>query len=205
MKVAVTEFTLLSRSKGENYSSDAVGYVQLKRDVHTKTCTVAARVAPENRVNAKPVVVDEQQQCVTSGQCADCVAAAGGCKHVAALLGWLSTRSADVAVTATESYWRKARLSCVPSVLKTAGAGHLRPSKRKASVERTDNKRGAAFLASVLDMEKKIQEPCLLFDRAAERRAVQTTYGWTSFLTHTFLLLARQIVIVTSSNMPPVS
>ena len=145
----LTDFRFF-RSQGENYSSDAVGYVQLKRD--SQGCTLIARITPETRVNAKPysvtAVIDEGQQRVASAQCDDCVAAAGGCKHVAALLGWLSAKSSEVAVTSTTSYWKKSRLSSVPSELKGAGAQDLRPKKRKVEVDEQDDGKGAAFLVS---------------------------------------------------------
>ena len=111
---------------------------------------------------------------MSGAHCADCVAAAGGCKHVAALLGWLRSRSSETAVTSTESYWKKARLSRLPSILKTAGAQHLPPKKRKASADDSNNRRGAAFLTSVPEMEKDIAKPCLLFDHLGNKNKNDT-------------------------------
>ena len=75
------------------------------------------------------------------------------------MAGRLSARSSEVSVTSTESYWKKARLSCGPSILKTAGAEHLRPKKRKVAVADSNSKRGAAFLTSVLEIEKDVAQP----------------------------------------------
>ena len=98
-------------------------------------------VTPETRVGAKEydvhVLIDEQMEAISSALCQDCVAAAGGCKHVGAVLAWLFTKSSEKSVTSTESYWKKSRLSCVPAELKSATAETLRPKRRRISEVRT--------------------------------------------------------------------
>ena len=102
-------------------------------------------------MTAKPyreeVVIDEKRKEIERAECRDCAAAAGCCKHAVALLGWLERRSAEKSVTSTESYWRKARLSDVPSELKSHGIDRLakRPRVCRAECERPVN-----FLAQVL-------------------------------------------------------
>ena len=132
-------YVLFRRSKGENFSPDAVGYVQLRRD--GAICTLHARVTPEIMVGAKAydvhMLIDEQLEAISSALFQDCVAAAWGCKYVGAVLGWLFTKSSEKSVTSTESHWKKSRLSWVPAELKRATAETLRPKRRRISEVRT--------------------------------------------------------------------
>ena len=107
-------------------------------------------------------VIDESQQCVSSAVCDDCVAAAGGCKHVAALLGWLSSKSSDQSVTSQESYWKKSRLSSVPNELKTATVRQLRPKRR--SIDDGEDGSGEAFFNAVMSMQTATGTSCLVLD-----------------------------------------
>ncbi|GBP43076.1 hypothetical protein EVAR_96338_1 [Eumeta japonica] len=66
-----------SRSSRPLYGDDAISYVQLKREGNI--CTVKCKICPEHKVHAKlyavTLIVDEDDEKVTSIQCHDCVAA----------------------------------------------------------------------------------------------------------------------------------
>lgn len=108
------------RSSRESYGDDAVGYVQIKRDLNV--CTVKCRVCPEHKVRSKPyavtVIVDEKNGAVISSKCHDCAASAGGCKHAVAFLMWLHRRSEEPSCTQVECYWKKSTLSKVGTSIK---------------------------------------------------------------------------------------
>ncbi|XP_043189318.1 uncharacterized protein LOC122363763 [Amphibalanus amphitrite] len=161
----------VERSKGENYSPDAVGYVQLKRE--DSVCTLHARVTPETKVSAKAyeviVVIDERSETISSAQCQDCVAAAGGCKHAGAVLGWLFMKSSEKSVTSTESYWKKSRLSSVPAEIKSAAIEVLRPKQRSSTAGSSSTKMiGAdaleAFRQEVLQLGTAANSSGLFFN-----------------------------------------
>ncbi|GBP96772.1 hypothetical protein EVAR_92306_1 [Eumeta japonica] len=65
-----------SLSSRPSYGDDAISYVQLKRE---NICTVKCKICPEHKVHAKlyavTLIVDEEEEKVTSIQCHDCVAA----------------------------------------------------------------------------------------------------------------------------------
>ncbi|GBP17856.1 hypothetical protein EVAR_7849_1 [Eumeta japonica] len=64
-------------SSRPSYGDDAISYVQLKREGNI--CTVKCKICPEHKVHAKlyavTLIVDEEEEKVTSIQCHDCVAA----------------------------------------------------------------------------------------------------------------------------------
>ncbi|GBP80033.1 hypothetical protein EVAR_53173_1 [Eumeta japonica] len=66
-----------SLSSRPSYGDDAISYVQLKREGNI--CTVKCKICPEHKVHAKlyavTLIVDEEEEKVTSIQCHDCVAA----------------------------------------------------------------------------------------------------------------------------------
>ncbi|KAL0879766.1 hypothetical protein ABMA27_003478 [Loxostege sticticalis] len=74
---AVARIAKVRGSARESYGDDAVGYIQLKRDVRSKQYTVS-------------VIVNEEEEKIISALCEDCPAAAGGCKHAIAFLFWFS-------------------------------------------------------------------------------------------------------------------
>ena len=145
----------------------------MKRD--GDKCCVHARVTPETRVTSKAyavqVTIDEAEEQIESADCQDCVAAPGGCKHVAALLGWLNTMSSTVSVTSTQCYWKKARLSCVPAELKSAKAAALRPKQRKANASQGNHTSGRSFLQDVLQTGSSRNCTGLLFAHFGERNS----------------------------------
>ncbi|KAL4718128.1 hypothetical protein ACJJTC_019481 [Scirpophaga incertulas] len=64
------------------------------------------------------MVIDETNSFITSCQCLDCAASAGGCKHAVAFLMWAHRRSEEPSCTEVECYWRKPTLSRVGTTLK---------------------------------------------------------------------------------------
>ncbi|KAL4709610.1 hypothetical protein ACJJTC_007341 [Scirpophaga incertulas] len=64
------------------------------------------------------MVIDETNSLITSCQCLDCAASAGGCKHAVAFLMWAHRRSEEPSCTEVECYWRKPTLSRVGTTLK---------------------------------------------------------------------------------------
>ncbi|KAL3285489.1 hypothetical protein HHI36_000021 [Cryptolaemus montrouzieri] len=83
------------------YGDDAISYVQLKREGNI--CTVKCKICSEHNVHAKlyavTLIVDEDEEKVTSIQCPDCVAAQGGCNHAIALLMWVHRLSEEPSCT----------------------------------------------------------------------------------------------------------
>lgn len=75
------------------------------------------------------VLVNEEEDKITSALCQDCPAAIGGCKHAIAFLFWLHRRSEEPACTSVECYWKKSNLSKVGSSLKILTAKDM--CKRK--------------------------------------------------------------------------
>ncbi|KAJ8666314.1 hypothetical protein QAD02_007976 [Eretmocerus hayati] len=108
------------RSMRSSYGDLAVGYVQLLRKEHS--CTLAARVCPEHKINSKTytvvVVVDEESECIEKAECQDCAAPQGGCKHSVALIAWLYRKSQEPPPTSVECYWRKSLLAKVANTFK---------------------------------------------------------------------------------------
>lgn len=126
---------VLSRSTGEVYGDDAIGYVQLQRK--DEVCEIAARITPEHRVTSKPysvvAIINERDEEIMNVKCQDCPAAEGPCKHAAAFVGWLDRRSAEKSVTSVISYWKKARLSNVTAESKDTSLENLKNKKRKTN------------------------------------------------------------------------
>ncbi|KAL0829803.1 hypothetical protein ABMA28_003286 [Loxostege sticticalis] len=116
-----------SLSSRPSYGDDAISYVQLKREGNI--CTVKCKIFPEHKVHAKlyavTLIVDEDEEKVTSIQCHDCVAAQGGCKHAIALLMWVHRRSEEPSCTEVQCYWQKSKLSRVGTTLKFISAKDL--------------------------------------------------------------------------------
>ncbi|GBP79111.1 hypothetical protein EVAR_54471_1 [Eumeta japonica] len=116
-----------SLSSRPSYGDDAISYVQLKREGNI--CTVKCKICPEHKVHAKlyavTLIVDEEEEKVTSIQCHDCVAAQGGCKHAIALLMWVHRRSEEPSCTEVQCYWQKSKLSRVGTTLKFISAKDL--------------------------------------------------------------------------------
>jgi hypothetical protein len=60
-------------------------------------------VTPEHHITSKAitvsVTVDEDSNVRTGGECLVCAVSLGGCKHVIALLAWLSRRTEEPAPT----------------------------------------------------------------------------------------------------------
>ncbi|BET02918.1 Variant SH3 domain [Nesidiocoris tenuis] len=97
------------RAMRHEYSSDAVGWVQLRR--LDGVCTVVAMVTPEHKVTSTPytveVAVKESEEDGTEilhCQCKDCAASKGSCKHGLALISWLMKTSSQPSVTSTQCY-----------------------------------------------------------------------------------------------------
>lgn len=126
---------VLSRSTGEVYGDDAIGYVQLQRK--DGVCEIAARITPEHRVTSKPysvvAIINEPEEEIIDVKCQDCAAAEGPCKHAAAFVGWLDRRSAEKSVTSVISYWKKARLSNVTAETRSTNLENLKNKKRKTN------------------------------------------------------------------------
>lgn len=113
------------RSSRPAYGDDAVGYVEVRRERDNDgamSCIVRARVTPEHRVTSKTykvmVMVNEDSNVIANAECVDCAASSGGCKHVIALLAWLSRRAEEPAPTEVKCHWKKAKLSCIGSSIK---------------------------------------------------------------------------------------
>ncbi|XP_046397613.1 uncharacterized protein LOC124164364 [Ischnura elegans] len=85
-------------------------------------CIVKGRICPEHRVRntayAVEILINEEEEKITSASCKDCIASQGGCKHALAFLMWLHRRSEDPAPTDVQCFWKKPRLSTVGSSLK---------------------------------------------------------------------------------------
>ncbi|XP_022828364.1 uncharacterized protein LOC111357789 [Spodoptera litura] len=117
----------------ESYGDDAIGYVQLRRE--QSTCIVKCTVCPEHRVRCKAyaatLVVNEEEEVVTSVKCHDCPASEGGCKHAVAFLMWLHRRSEEPPCTSIECYWRKSNLSKVGTSIKILTARDMAKRKPK--------------------------------------------------------------------------
>lgn len=111
---------LFYRSARESYGDDAIGYVQLHRELGV--CTVKCKICPEHKIRAKSynvtLIVDENESKIISCQCHDCAASAGGCKHAVAFLMWVHRRTEEPACTSVECYWKKPNLSRVGTTLK---------------------------------------------------------------------------------------
>lgn len=141
---------LPSRSAGEDYGDDAIGYVQLLR--RDGLCEITARITPEHRVTTKPysvvAVINESEEDILDVKCQDCTASQGPCKHAAAFVGWLERRSAEKSVTSVTSYWKKARLSNVNIETKKARLESLKkvPRRPKAAPQNI----GEEFFREVL-------------------------------------------------------
>ncbi|KAL3265987.1 hypothetical protein HHI36_010176 [Cryptolaemus montrouzieri] len=83
--------------------------------------TIKCKICPEHKVQAKlyavPLIVDEDEEKVTSIQCHDCAAVQGVCKHAIALLMWVHRRSEEPSCTHVQCYWQKSKLSRVGTTL----------------------------------------------------------------------------------------
>lgn len=92
-------------------------------------------VCPEHKVRSKPyaatLVVDEQEEVVTSVKCHDCPASEGGCKHGVAFLMWLHRRSEEPSCTSIECYWKKSNLAKVGTSTKILSAREMAKRKPK--------------------------------------------------------------------------
>ncbi|XP_028170878.1 uncharacterized protein LOC114360375 [Ostrinia furnacalis] len=136
----------ITKSAGESYGDDAIGYVQLKRE--SKICTVKCKMCPEHKVRSKQytvsAVIDEEKEEIISVLCQDCPAAAGGCKHAVAFLMWLHRRSEEPSCTSVECYWKKSNLSKVGSTIKVLTAKEM--CKRKHQVPEPDTSVMEEFL-----------------------------------------------------------
>lgn len=78
---------------------------------------------------AVTLIVNEQEETVTSVKCHDCPSSEGGCKHSVAFLMWLHRRTEAPSCTSVECYWRKSNLAKVGSSIKILCAKEI--SKRK--------------------------------------------------------------------------
>ncbi|GLV37568.1 uncharacterized protein CBL_20380 [Carabus blaptoides fortunei] len=80
-----------SRASREEYGDNAIGYVQVKRDV--EKCIVKGKITPEHNVTRKgyavEIQVDEKNAAIEHVTCGDCAASEGGCKHGIAFLMWV--------------------------------------------------------------------------------------------------------------------
>ncbi|KAI8426144.1 hypothetical protein MSG28_005094 [Choristoneura fumiferana] len=107
-------------SARESYGDDAIGYVQLHRE--RGICTVKCKMCPEHKVRAKgynvTLTVDESDCEISSCECHDCAASAGGCKHAVAFLMWVHRRTEEPSCTSIECYWKKSTLSKVGTTMK---------------------------------------------------------------------------------------
>lgn len=114
--------TKSSRSANEVYGDIAVGYVQLQIPSNTHKCLILARVCPEHRVTSKSyrvcVEINERECEIVNGQCLDCAASQGGCKHLIVFVMWLHRRSEEPSPTDIKCYWEKSLLSRVGSSIK---------------------------------------------------------------------------------------
>jgi hypothetical protein len=69
------------RSAREDYSDEAIGFVQIKRQPEFNLCYVKAKITPEHRVNAKPYsvlcIINEKDSEIIKAVCEDCAACQG--------------------------------------------------------------------------------------------------------------------------------
>ncbi|KAL3279860.1 hypothetical protein HHI36_017366 [Cryptolaemus montrouzieri] len=118
---------MVGKSSRPSYGDDAIIYVQLKREGNI--CTFKCKICPEHKVHAKlyatTLIVDEDEEKVTSIQCHDCVASQGGCKHAIALLMRVHRRSEEPSCTEVQCYWQKSKVLRVGTTLKFISAKDL--------------------------------------------------------------------------------
>ncbi|XP_008476270.1 uncharacterized protein LOC103513235 [Diaphorina citri] len=130
------------RSAREDYSDEAIGFVQIKRQPEFNLCYVKAKITPEHRVNAKPYsvlcIINEKDSEIIKAVCEDCAACQGGCKHAVAFVTWLHRHAMEPSVTETKCYWLKSKLSAAASrIVKTNDiaeqvAGNISAAKKEA-------------------------------------------------------------------------
>lgn len=72
---------LYCRSTRTDYSDEAIGFVQVKREPQFNICHVKARITPEHRVKAKPYsvycIINEDEEEIIKAICEDCAACQG--------------------------------------------------------------------------------------------------------------------------------
>lgn len=136
-----TRGSKFTKSTREDYSNNAVGFVQVKRV--GRKCYVLARVTPEHRnKNAGyrvEVHINETNSAkkITKAQCLDCAASLGGCKHIVSLVMWLHRKSEEPAPTEKVCYWKKSLLADVGSRYKYVLAENFNCDIRTLLLEQT--------------------------------------------------------------------
>nr|XP_018906631.1 PREDICTED: uncharacterized protein LOC109036727 [Bemisia tabaci] len=103
------------RATNETYADVALGYCCIKRE--GEICIARAEMSPEQSVNGKNYHVyckiDEEKEYIIEARCEDCIASAGGCKHIIAFVAWLHRKSAGESVTSKPCVWKRPKLSAV--------------------------------------------------------------------------------------------
>jgi hypothetical protein len=110
------------RSSRPAYGNDAVGYVEVKREQDadsSRKFVARACVTPEHHVTSKAytvsATVDEDSNVIAGNECVNYTTSLDGCKHVIALLAWLSPSTGESAPTEVQCFWKKTKLSSVGS------------------------------------------------------------------------------------------